>query len=59
MYRVDEIQGRINEKAHSYIYYIHPGSTKMYRDLKEKYWWEGMKNGIVEFVANCSNSQQV
>jgi hypothetical protein len=25
---------------------IHPGSTKMYRDLKESYWWPKMKREI-------------
>ena len=31
----------------------------MYRDLREVYWWEGMKKDIVEFVSQCLNSQQV
>ena len=31
----------------------------MYRDLREVYWWEGMKKDIVEFVTMCSNFQQV
>lgn len=28
-------------------------------DLREVYWWNGMKKYIVEFVAKCSNCQQV
>ena len=35
--RVDELQERIMEEAHSSRYSIHPGSTKMYRDLREVY----------------------
>ncbi|KAL3380163.1 hypothetical protein AABB24_000674 [Solanum stoloniferum] len=57
--RVDELQKRIIEKAHSSKYSIHPSSTKMYRDLREVYWWNSMKKGIVGFVAKCPNCQQV
>ena len=52
---VDGLQERILEEAHSSRYSIHPSSTKMYRDLREIYWWEGMKKDITEFVAKCSN----
>ena len=31
----------------------------MYRDLREVYWWEGIKKYIIEFVAKCSYCQQV
>ncbi|WMV25170.1 hypothetical protein MTR67_018555 [Solanum verrucosum] len=34
-------------------------ATKMYRDLREIYWWNRMKKDIVEFVAKCPNCQQV
>ncbi|KAH0633127.1 hypothetical protein KY284_035913 [Solanum tuberosum] len=40
-------------------YSIHPGATKMYRDLREVYWWNGMKRDIADFVAKCPNCQQV
>lgn len=39
------------------MYSIHPGATKMYRDLKQYYQWCRMK--IVEFVFWCLNFQQV
>ena len=38
---------------------IHPGSTMMYRNIKEIYWWPRMKKDIAEFVAECSNCQHV
>ncbi|KAH0720138.1 hypothetical protein KY284_005168 [Solanum tuberosum] len=44
--RVDELQERIMEEAHSSRYSIHPGSTKMYRDLREVYWPGGMAQNI-------------
>ena len=31
----------------------------MYHDLRKIYWWEGLKRDIAEFVAKCSNCQQV
>ena len=31
----------------------------MYHDLKQIYWWEGMKQDIVEYVAKCPNCQHV
>nr|XP_016452925.1 PREDICTED: uncharacterized protein LOC107777429 [Nicotiana tabacum] len=39
----DGLRKDIMEEAHSSRYSIHPGATKMYLDLKELYWWKGMK----------------
>jgi len=57
--KVDELQERIIEEAHSSRYSIHLGSTKMYRYLREVYWWSSMKRCIAEFVAKCLTCQQV
>ncbi|GJX27575.1 retrotransposon protein, putative, ty3-gypsy subclass [Tanacetum coccineum] len=38
---------------------IHPGSTKMYRDLKQYFWWNGMKQDVATFVSKCMTCQQV
>ena len=43
----------ILEEGHSYAYAMHPGSTKLYRNLREHYWWPGMKREIAEFVYKC------
>jgi ribonuclease HI len=37
------IRELILQGAHDSAYSIHPGSTKMYKDLKNRYWWYGMK----------------
>nr|XP_016465958.1 PREDICTED: uncharacterized protein LOC107788763 [Nicotiana tabacum] len=37
---VDGLRHDILEEAHNSKYTIHPGSTKMYCDLKQFYWWE-------------------
>ncbi|WMV46617.1 hypothetical protein MTR67_040002 [Solanum verrucosum] len=56
---VDGLRDQILEKAHSSGYSTHPRATKMYRDLHEVFWWNGMKRYIVGFVAKCPNCQQV
>jgi hypothetical protein len=40
-------------------YSSHPGSTKMYKDLKTRYWWNGMKRDVMEYVALCDTCQRV
>ncbi|WVZ97733.1 hypothetical protein U9M48_043247 [Paspalum notatum var. saurae] len=40
-------------------YSIYPGSTKMYYDLKERFWWYGMKRAVAEYVAICDTCQRV
>jgi hypothetical protein len=50
-------QGILRE-AHESAYSIHPGSTKMYLDLKQKYWWVGMKRDVAEYVAVCDTCQR-
>jgi hypothetical protein len=45
-------QGILHE-AHESAYSIHLRSTKMYLDLKQKYWWVGLKQDVAEYVAVC------
>lgn len=54
----DEIRKQILEEAHKSNFSVHPGTTKMYHDLKQNYWWSGMKPEIAEFVAQCLVCQQ-
>jgi hypothetical protein len=49
----------IMDEAHNSAYSIHPGATKMYVDIREKYWWKGMKGDIARFVAQCDVCQRV
>nr|GFC70750.1 putative nucleotidyltransferase, ribonuclease H [Tanacetum cinerariifolium] len=46
-------------EAHSSPFSIHPGSTKMYHDLKQHFWWSGMKQDVALFVSRCLICQQV
>jgi hypothetical protein len=56
---IKEIKALILREAHDSTYSIHPGSTKMYHDLKNRYWWYGMKRATAEYVALCDNCQRV
>ena len=38
---------------------IHPGGNKMYRDMKQTYYWEGMKRDVGQFISKCMNCQLV
>nr|GEX42167.1 reverse transcriptase domain-containing protein [Tanacetum cinerariifolium] len=47
------IREMIMHESHKSKYSIHPGSDKMYQDLKKLYWWLKMKADISTFVSNC------
>ena len=54
-----ELRNEILEEAHKSKYTIHPGSTKMFKDLQRKYWWTGMKRDVANYVSKCLICQQV
>ena len=54
-----ELKEQILSEAHSTPYSVHPGATKMYKDLKEQFWWSGMKKEVAEFVAKCLVCQKI
>ncbi|KAL0448766.1 UNVERIFIED_CONTAM: Transposon Ty3-I Gag-Pol polyprotein, partial [Sesamum latifolium] len=56
---VEELRTEVMHEAHYAPYAMHPGSTKMYRDLRPYYWWPTMKKDVAEFVAKCLTCQQV
>ena len=56
---VSDLRRTLLKEAHSSGYMVHPGSTKMYQDLKQLFWWEGMKKDIGDFVSYCLVCQQV
>ena len=49
----------VMEEVYFSAYSIHLGSTKMYHNLKDTYWWNGMKRDIIDFVSKCLTCQQV
>jgi ribonuclease HI len=56
---VGDLRKTILREAHDSAYSIHPGSTKMYQDLKQRYWWNGMKRDVAAHVALCDTCHRV
>ncbi|GJY25262.1 putative reverse transcriptase domain-containing protein [Tanacetum coccineum] len=45
-----EVRTLIMDEAHKSKYSVHPGADKMYYDLRDRYWWPGMKKDIAEYI---------
>ncbi|KAL8104338.1 hypothetical protein AgCh_028521 [Apium graveolens] len=56
---VTELKNEVLQEAHNSRFSIHPGSTKMYQDLKKNFWWPGMKKDIANWVSKCHMCQTV
>ncbi|WVZ48713.1 LOW QUALITY PROTEIN: hypothetical protein U9M48_000132 [Paspalum notatum var. saurae] len=54
-----ELRKKILDKAHTSMFIMHPGSNKMYQDLKQKFWWTRMKREIAKYVSECDVCQRV
>ena len=54
-----QLKKELLKESHDSTLSTHPGSTKIYRDLKSYYWWSGMKKDIAEYVARCLTCQRV
>jgi hypothetical protein len=57
--RDQDLKKEILDEAHLSKFTIHLGSTKMYRDLRENFWWSNMKGEIAEYVSNCDTCQRI
>ncbi|GKA14914.1 putative reverse transcriptase domain-containing protein [Tanacetum coccineum] len=49
----------IMHESHKSKYSIHPGSDKMYQDMKKLYWWPNMKADIATYVSKCLTCARV
>jgi hypothetical protein len=56
---IESLRETILKEAHDSDYSIHPGSTKMYPDLKRKCWWYGLKRDVAAHVVMCDVCQRV
>jgi hypothetical protein len=53
------LKKKILDEAHLSKFSMHPGSTKMYHDLKPLYWWTRMKREITQYVSECDTCQRI
>ncbi|GJS71685.1 putative reverse transcriptase domain-containing protein [Tanacetum coccineum] len=53
------VKTKIMDEAHKMRYSVHPGADKMYYDLRDMYWWSGMKKEIAIYVSKCLTCAKV
>ncbi|GJS24567.1 putative reverse transcriptase domain-containing protein [Tanacetum coccineum] len=56
---VGGVRKLIMDEAHTSRYSVHPGADKMYYDLRDLYWWLGMKRDIAEYVSKCLTCSKI
>ena len=54
-----QLRRQILDEAHLSKFSIHPGSTKMYQDLRQNYWWTRMKREIAKYISECDVCQRI
>jgi hypothetical protein len=57
--RKEALTKKILDEAHTSRYSIHPGSTKMYHDLRQQFWWTRMKREVARYISECDTCQKV
>ncbi|XP_070056923.1 uncharacterized protein [Nicotiana tomentosiformis] len=53
------LRQQVMGETHYSRYSVHPGATKMYHNIREIYWWDKIKNDIIDVVSHCPNCQHV
>ena len=57
--RFKDMQEDVMKEAHDTPLSIHPGSTKMYQDIRQRFWWSNMKQDIAQYVAECDVCRRI
>jgi len=55
----EELKVEVLGSTHHSKFAVHPGGTKMFKDLQNTFWWNNMKREVAEYVAKCLVCQQV
>ncbi|GKD68199.1 putative reverse transcriptase domain-containing protein [Tanacetum coccineum] len=56
---VSNVRTLMLDEAHTLKYHVHPGADKMYYDLRDLYWWSGMKKDIARYVSKCLRRSKI
>ncbi|GKA28746.1 putative reverse transcriptase domain-containing protein [Tanacetum coccineum] len=56
---IGDVRTIIMDEDHATRYSIHSGADKMYYDLRDMYWWSGMKKDIATYVSKCLTCSKV
>ena len=56
---INDLRNEIMAEAHTTKYSMHPGSTKIYQNLRSRFWWNNMKKEIAAFVSRCMTCQLI
>nr|GEV51007.1 putative reverse transcriptase domain-containing protein [Tanacetum cinerariifolium] len=56
---VGGVRKLIMDEDHTSRYSIHLGADKMYYDLRDLYWWPGIKRNIAEYVSRCLTCSKI
>jgi hypothetical protein len=54
-----ELRKKILDEAHLSKFSMHPGSNKMYHDLRSLYWWTRMKREIATYISECDTCRRI
>jgi hypothetical protein len=54
-----ELKNKLMDEAHLSKLSIHPENSKMYQELRPRYWWTKMKKEIATYVARCDTCYRV
>jgi len=50
---VEALKKKILDEGHDTPHSVHPGGNKLYKDLRQTFWWSNMKQGMTDYVARC------
>src|SRR5436190_14164449 len=53
------VERKLLREHHSSRFAVHPGSTKMYNDLKRQYQWADMKRHVAVMISKCLTCQRI
>ncbi|GKA82012.1 putative reverse transcriptase domain-containing protein [Tanacetum coccineum] len=57
--QIGGVRTLIIDEAHTTRYFVHSGVDKIYYDLRDMYWWPGMKTDIATYVSKCLTCSKV